>query len=174
MNTNVGKHSMALAIRISAVIATILAPSLSNAQQRQTNFVHTCAPAGKISAEGFQALMRTIAKSWNRGDARLAASCFADDAVYSGPPSLGHHGRKALYEFFGGAKGRKLPMSMTWHHLVFDPDHQIGVGEYTFRERIQTHGMVIVRISSGLIRNWREYEVESSLPWDQFVGDNRF
>lgn len=63
---------------------------------------------------------------------------------------------------------------MTWHHLVFDPAQQVGVGESTFRYRIQTHGLVIVKISNGLIVNWREYEVESSLPWDKFVGRNRF
>jgi hypothetical protein len=63
---------------------------------------------------------------------------------------------------------------MTWHHLVFDPSQQVGVGEYTFRYRIQTHGMVIVKFSSGLITNWREYEVESNLGWDEFVGANKF
>jgi len=33
---------------------------------------------------------------------------------------------------------------------------------------------VIVKFANGLINNWREYEVESELPWDQFRGDNRF
>ena len=109
--------------------------------------------------------MRTISEGWNRGDARLAASCFAEDAAYPAPPSRGLLGRKALYEFFGGANGRERPI---------DPVQQIGVGEYTFEYEKQTHGLVIVKISSGLIRNWREYEVESNLPWDQFVGDNQF
>jgi hypothetical protein len=118
--------------------------------------------------------MQTVADGWNRGDAKLAASCFAENAIYSGPPSPPHRGRKDLYAWFGGAKGRELPMHMTWHHLVFDPAQQIGVGESTFRYRIQTHGLVIVKISNGLIVNWREYEVESSVPWDQFVGENRF
>ena len=65
-------------------------------------------------------------------------------------------------------------MHMRWHNLLFDPAQQIGAGEYTFRYRIQTHGLVIVNISKGLIRNWREYETSSTLDWDQFVGDNRF
>lgn len=65
-------------------------------------------------------------------------------------------------------------MEMSWHHLLFDPAPQIGVAEYTFRYQIQTHGLVIVRLSNGLIVNWREYEVKSTLPWDQFVAENRF
>jgi hypothetical protein len=79
-----------------------------------------------------------------------------------------------LYEYFGGAAGRELPLHMTWHYLIFDPARQIGVGEFTFRYRKQTHGLVIVKLANGLINNWREYEVESELPWDQFIGDNRF
>jgi hypothetical protein len=65
-------------------------------------------------------------------------------------------------------------MHMAWHNLIFDPAQQIGVGEYTFRYKIQTHGLVIVRIENGLIAKWREYEVESKLPWDQFTGENKF
>jgi len=133
-----------------------------------------CAPSDEASAERFQLVMQTVAEGWNRGDARLAASCFAENAVYSGPPSRAHLGRKALYEFFGGVKGRELPMHMTWHNLVFDRVQQIGVGEYTFQYRKQTHGLVLVKLSNGLILNWREYEVESKLPWDQFIGDKQF
>jgi hypothetical protein len=118
--------------------------------------------------------METVAEGWNRGDAQRASSCFADNAVFSGPPSPPHRGRQHLFQWFGGVKGRGLPMSMTWHHLLFDPAQQIGAGEFTFRYRIQTHGLVIVKMSHGLIVNWREYEIESSLPWDQFVGENHF
>jgi hypothetical protein len=133
-----------------------------------------CAPASRLNVNGFQSVMRTVAEGWNRGNAKMAASCFAEEAIYSGPPSPPHRGRKALYEFFGGDKGRELAMHMTWHHLVFDPAEQIGVGEYTFKYRIQTHGLVIVKMSNGLILNWREYEVESPLSWGQFVDENRF
>jgi len=133
-----------------------------------------CTPRAALDVKGFQSVMETVADGWNRGDAKSAASCFVENAVYSGPPSPAHRGRKALYEFFGGAKGRELPMRMTWHHLIFDPAQQIGVGEYTFQYKVQTHGLVIIRMSNGLILNWREYEVESPLPWEQFVGDNRF
>ena len=159
---------------IAFVITALLALRFVDAQQEQASSIDGCASAGKISREHFQLVMQTVAEGWNRGNARLAASCFAENAVYSGPPSPGHRGRKALYEFFGGAKGREHPMHMVWHNLVFDPVQQIGAGEYSFQYGKQTHGLVIVKISDGLIRNWREYEIESEMPWNQFVGDNRF
>jgi len=65
-------------------------------------------------------------------------------------------------------------MHMTWHNRIFDPARQIGVREYTFRYKIETHGLVMVRIEHGLITKWREYEAESNLPWDQFTGENKF
>jgi hypothetical protein len=165
----------ACAIFIAFVVAgPVAGRSLSAQYPRIDAAARACAPVGRITREHFQSVMQTVAEGWNRGDAKLAASCFSENAVYSGPPSPGHLGRKALYKFFGGAKGRKLPMHMVWHTLLFDPEKQIGSGEYTFRYRKQTHGLVIVKISNGLIVNWREYEVESELPWDQFVGDNRF
>jgi hypothetical protein len=65
-------------------------------------------------------------------------------------------------------------MSMQWHHLVFDEASQIGMGEYTFTYEIRTHGVVVVRVAGGKIANWREYEIESPLDWNQLVGVNRF
>jgi hypothetical protein len=131
-----------------------------------------CTPRQEISGEQFRVVMKTVAQGWNRGDAKLAASCFAENAIYSGPPSEPRRGRAALYEFFGGVKGRELPMYMTWHNLIFDRAQQVGAGEYTFKYRTQTHGLVIVKFSHGLIVNWREYETESQMPWEQFIGEN--
>jgi hypothetical protein len=42
--------------------------------------------AAGLSAEGFRRLLDTVAAGWNEGDARRAADCFADDAVYLEPP----------------------------------------------------------------------------------------
>lgn len=146
----------------------------ASSQGRQIALEHICVPSSNTSSEQFHTIMQTIAEGWNHGDAKLAASCFAENAIYSAPPSSGHYGRNALYEFFGGAKGREFPMHMTWHNLVFDPVQQIGAGEYTFKYRAQTHGLVIVKLTNGLILNWREYEAESNVPWDQFAGENQF
>jgi hypothetical protein len=144
-----------VALAISGLVLLLPAQFPIRARARQTPVVRGCVTAGKISNEGFRSVMETIAEGWNHGDAKLAASCFAEDAIYLGPPSPARRGRQALYEFFGGSRGREDPMHMTWHNLVFDPAQQVGVGEYTFRYRTQTHGLVIVRISNGLIRNWQ-------------------
>jgi len=161
-------------VAIALLVIGVVTKQSLNAKPQIISVAHGCAPTGRIDRERFPEVMQTVAEGWNSGNSRLAASCFAENAIYSGPPSPGHRGRNALYEFFGGNKGRELPMHMVWHHLVFDPTQQIGVGEYTFRYQTQTHGLVIVKVSGGLIQNWREYEIESELPWEKFVGDNRF
>ncbi len=130
---------------------------------------------GLFTKYEFGPLMETVARGWNSNDARLAADLFTEDAMYSAPPDPGiRRGRKALFEFFGGPQGRPRPMRMTWHHLAFDENSQIGFGEYTFTYDLRTHGIVIVRIAGGHIANWREYEHASPLEWEQMVGDNSF
>lgn len=129
----------------------------------------------KIPTPAFQKLMQTVAEGWNEGNARKAADCFALDAVYAEPPGKQlYRGRAELYEFFGGDKPPQPPMSMEWHHLVFDPETQIGSGEYTFQMDQRYHGMVIVRLKDGLIATWREYQYPSSLSWGEFVGESAF
>jgi ketosteroid isomerase-like protein len=120
--------------------------------------------------------MEKVATGWNHGNARIAADCFSDDAIYSSPPSgKFRRGRDQLFEFFGGAAGRPAPMHMEWHHFAYKPDTEIGFGEYTFRYKdYQAHGIVIVRTRNGEIRNWREYEIPSKLTFEQFVGANAF
>jgi lysophospholipase L1-like esterase len=131
--------------------------------------------AGRLTSAQFQELLQFVARAWNIGNARLAADCFSADALYSAPPGPRiRRGRDALFEFFGGEKGRPKPMRMEWHHIVFDEDSQIGMGEYTFTYEVRTHGIVIIRIAGGKIANWREYERDSPLEWDQLAGANRF
>jgi len=129
----------------------------------------------KLTQAQFRALMETVARGWNSNNASLATDCFTDDAVYSAPTDTRVRiGKKQLFDFFGGEKGRDQPMHMEWHHLIFAEDEQIGAGEYTFTYKIRTHGAVIVRLVNGKIANWREYERESRLDWDHFIGSNRF
>jgi SnoaL-like domain len=121
--------------------------------------------------DAFFRLMETIAVSWNAGDTERALACFTDDAVYMEPPDMHRYeGRAELYDFFGGED--PPPMHLDWHHLVVDGD--IGVGEYTYRGNRQYHGLVIVQIRDGAISRWREYQTESALPWNAFVGASRF
>ena len=121
--------------------------------------------------DAFVALMQTIADSWNAGDTHRALARFTDDAVYMEPPDeQRYEGRDELFRFFGGDD--PPPMFMEWHHLVVDGD--IGVGEYTYRGNRQFHGLVIVHLRDGRIARWREYERESTLQWEDFVGPSRF
>ena len=129
----------------------------------------------RFSQPQFRVLMETLARGWNSNNAMLAANCFTNDAIYSAPPDGPvRHGKRELFEFFGGEKGRDQPMSMEWHHLIFDEATQMGAGEYTFSYKIRTHGVAIVRLVDGKIANWREYEQASPLPWSQFIGENHF
>ena len=130
---------------------------------------------GPLTTDQFKALMRTVSEGWIEGNARKAADCFTEDAVYSEPPRKQFYkGRAQLYEFFGGVTKPDPPMNMAWHHLVFDEATQVGAGEYTFVMNNRYHGVVMVRISDGRIANWREYQYPSTLPFEEFAGENRF
>src|SRR5262245_37679098 len=129
----------------------------------------------KISSAQFDALMRTVAAGWNEGNARKAADCYTEDALYTEPPDKQvYAGRAALYEFFGGGKKPEPPMKMTWHHLAFDEESQIGFGEYTFQMNNRYHGIVVVKVKNGKISNWREYQYKSDLEWKEFVKKMTF
>lgn len=132
--------------------------------------------ATRLDNDGFKQLLSKVAEGWNTGDAKAAADCFSNDAVYIEPPDQQlYEGRDELYEFFGGDEGRADPMQMTWHHLVFDEAKQIGTGEYTFAYKGRlSHGIVIVQISSGKIRRWREYQYRSRTKWIDFIGKSAF
>lgn len=153
-------------MRIIACLFLMLIPALSGCAER--------ARSGTSSVE-FERLMQTVAAGWNEGNARKAADCFTEDAIYSEPPNKQfYRGRAALFKFFGGEQGRTAPMKMTWHHLTFNEPAQVGAGEFTFEYVSKVHGMVIVKITGGRISNWREYWYESKLDWEQFIGENKF
>ena len=128
-----------------------------------------------LTSAGFRKLMETVSAGWNTGDARKAADCFTEDALYLEPPDKQFYaGRPALYEFFGGATKPEPPMKMTWHHLGFDEASQVGFGEYTFQMNRRYHGIVVVKVRDGKIANWREYQYESKLDWKDFVAKSPF
>ena len=129
----------------------------------------------KITEAEFRKLMNTVAEGWNEGNARKAADCYAQDAVYTEPPDKQVYvGRQELYEFFGGDKKPEPPMKMVWHHVAFDEASQVGFGEYTFQMNNKYHGIVVVRIMGRKISNWREYQYKSDMDWKDFIGKNRF
>jgi hypothetical protein len=129
----------------------------------------------RLTFEEFEHLMQTVARGWNEGKARKSADCFSEDAIYVEPPDKQlYHGRAELYEFFGGDQGPEMPMKMTWHHLAFDEQDQVGFGEYTFQMHGLYHGIVVVKIESGLIKQWREYQYRTELSWEEFSSHNPF
>ena len=128
-----------------------------------------------ISEEQFRQLLQRVADGWNEGDAAKAVGCFTEDAVYIEPPDRQvYRGRATLFEFFGGDKKPEPPMRMTWHHMGFNAGEQIGFGEYTFQMNRRYHGVVVVRVRGGKISNWREYQYESALSWEDFTAKNPF
>lgn len=128
-----------------------------------------------MTFQEFKDLMQTVADGWNEGNARKAADCFSEDAVYVEPPDQQlYHGRPELFEFFGGDSGTDIPMKMTWHHLGFNEEQQIGFGEYSFQMHGRYHGIVVVKIEAGLIKNWREYQYRTELDWESFTSRNPF
>ena len=128
-----------------------------------------------LNTTQFNQLMQTIADGWNEGDARKSVDCFSEDAVYTEPPDRQlYRGRAELYQFFGGDIGTDVPMNMTWHHLAFNGEEQIGFGEYSFQMNRKYHGIAVVKIENGLIARWREYQYQSDLGWEAFTGHNPF
>jgi len=128
-----------------------------------------------LTTNQFEQLMQTISDGWNEGNARKAANCFSEDAIYVEPPDAQlFHGREELYEFFGGDNGTDIPMKMTWHHLAFNEETQIGFGEYTFEMHGRYHGIVVVRVESALIKQWREYQYRAQISWEAFTSQNPF
>ena len=130
----------------------------------------------RFDNEDFDSLLQTLATGWNTNNARLAASVFAEDAIYSEPPDKQlYKGRNEIFEFFGGQDGRESWMKMTWHHTSFDPVNSVGSREFTFGwPGGNVHGIVSIRIENGLIRNWREYFYEDPANWEEFSKNNPF
>jgi SnoaL-like domain len=128
-----------------------------------------------ITFDDFKKLIQTISSGWNEGNARKSANCFSEDAIYEEPPAKQlYHGRAELYEFFGGDQGTDIPMKMIWHHIAFNEAEQIGFGEYTFEMHGRYHGIVVVKVQDGLIKNWREFQYPAELVWDEFTKHNPF
>jgi hypothetical protein len=96
---------------------------------------------GNLTPTEFAQLLHRLADGWNNGNAKQASVCFTEDALYTEPPDKqSYSGRDALFQFFGGESGRAGEMNMTWHHIVFNEENQIGAGEFTFTYGDTVHG----------------------------------
>jgi hypothetical protein len=133
-----------------------------------------CGPLEQMSSAQFELLMQTVRTAWLEGSQERATACFSAAAAFSTPPSPGLVGRESLARVFSGGPNREIPTRIEWHHLIFDPAKQVGAVEYSMQRRIPTHGVIIIKISHGLISNWRQYAVASDLTWEKFKGMNDF
>src|SRR3954454_7053329 len=85
----------------------------------------------RMTQNEFRQLLEAAATGWSTGDVTLATGCFAPDAIYTEPPQRRYfRGRDDLFYSFGGED--PPPMSLCWHHVLFDEAAGIGAGEYTF------------------------------------------
>jgi len=132
-----------------------------------------CGPTEHMSTEEFGHLMETVRKAWLEGDAERAVTCFSPTAIFSVPPTPGLIGRESISKVFASGQHPELKR-LDWHHLIFDPAQLTGAVEFTIERRIPTHGVIIIKISRGLISNWREYATASDLTWEKFRGMNDF
>lgn len=71
---------------VAAIVS--LVPSVLGVQEEPVRAV-----CKRLDNDGFRLVMQTVADGWNRGEASTAASCFAENALYSAPPSSPHRGR---------------------------------------------------------------------------------
>jgi len=164
-------------ITILAMTSTVVNAQSDNTKQSQFPIQTPraiCGPIERMSAEQFDHLMQTVRKAWLEGSAETAVTCFSPTAIFSIPPSTGIVGRENISKVFVSGQHRELVKKVDWHHLIFDPSQQIGAAEFTIERRIPTHGVIIIKISHGLISNWREYAIASDQTWDKFTGMNNF
>ena len=128
-----------------------------------------------MDREGFAALLARVADGWNTGAPAEAADCFTVDAVYLEPPNAQHYaGREELSAFFHGEAAEPRAMSMTWHHVAYDPDASVGFGEYTFSipNGFAAHGVAVITTRDQRIATWREYQYPSPMTFKEFAGES--
>ncbi len=133
-----------------------------------------CRKRDSVSPADFEAIMKAYGDARQAGNIQKALECFTEDAILSSPPAPAHQGRETLFQLFGGDRKDPVPVKIQWHHFVFDPKEQIGAVEFTIQYHLQTHSVAFIKLSHGLISNWRQYDVANGMEWYRFVGDNSF
>jgi len=111
----------------------------------------------QTNEQEFQVLMHNIAQGWSTQNTELALSSFDEDAIYMEPPDTQYfRGHQQLRPYFDALTADH---SMQFHHLWFDDKTQSGVGEFTFSSGgdTATVGIVVVELTDGKIKFWREY-----------------
>lgn len=106
----------------------------------------------------FNGLLTRLARAWQDQHAQAAVDLFTADAIYMQPPDVQLFvGREQLRAYFGAVEPGT---TMVWHQIWFDPEAQVGTGEFTFGiagRAEATHGVAIIELRDGRIARWHEY-----------------
>jgi hypothetical protein len=128
----------------------------------------------EINRDGFDQLMRRVARAWGEQDAAAALACFTPHAVYMQPPDVQFYtGHEQLGAYFGAlTPGTYLRL----HNLWFDEASQRGCVEFSFGVEGQAeadHGTIVIELHQGLIALWREYVQRGPAGFGDFTATDR-
>jgi ketosteroid isomerase-like protein len=130
----------------------------------------SCSKPDRLTANGFDELVRSLATAWSTQNTNTAVACFTDDAEYMQPPDEQFFvGRAQLTAYFGAIQPGT---SMVIHHVWFDEHAQQGAFEFTFGRpgsKKASTGVVVVQIKNNRIARWREYFVSGPFDFNQFL-----
>lgn len=95
--------------------------------------------------------MRKVAEAWNDGKVEKAADYYTE---------------QGLQQFCGGRRPER-PIIITWSHMSFDENRQMGLVEYSYQrigvgERSaqviwEFRAVAQIGVTDGKISNWTEY-----------------
>jgi hypothetical protein len=104
-----------------------------------------------MKSEEFKILMQSVAEAWTHGKVEKAADYYT---------------QQGLNAFCGGRRPEG-PIRITWSHLSFDENQQVGLVQYNYQrigvgERSaqviwQFRAVAMVSVTDGKISNWTEY-----------------
>jgi hypothetical protein len=109
-----------------------------------------------MNRQQFEDLLGDLAAGWQHRRYSEIIDRFAPDVLYVDPLRYRFTDREALLAFFSADAG--ADQEVGYHHVLFDEDRQVGMVEYTYRGSFIYHGVAVVKIVDGLIREWREFQ----------------
>jgi hypothetical protein len=125
-----------------------------------------------MTGEEFREVLLKMADAWARRDYGAAVEAFAPDVDYTDPLRYSFGSRDELRKFFENDEG--YTQSTRWHTIIFDESKQTGAAEYTYKGTHRYHGLVLIKIEEGRIKQWREYQHIDPREWEEFIRATAF
>lgn len=116
----------------------------------------------------FKKLLHSLAVAWTRGDHDTVCKAFAENVHYSDPTRYTFRNLTELRAFFGEGSAEEQHCEI--HATVFDEEQQLGAAEYTYAGKHRYHGLVLIKVATEKIIEWREYQHIDDRDWGSFVG----